>query len=275
MGIDLTKLNKAIDTFGSLQKANAQLETERLALEKKNAQLKQANQKMAATRDKLSGQAENLRATVKNYEGQIQSLYNRIKAHGPQYDLFSGFMAMVVGSPSVTDSLTTLLGIFQKLNGSGWYVNKNADDMRSLFVRTVMGDYLKCFRCDTCGARFITNKEPKHKYFGNGYYCPACHNSYAVKEDDSFLKALVSEKQLDDTQRLETVMEELKVLLPFEAFLDVPCEICHELVKEWDDYNIELAIQGIGYGHTHCWRSELGQLREFRKAIEIFKKETK
>ena len=144
--------------------------------------------------------------------------------------------------------------------------------MRSLFVHTVMGDYLKCYRCDFCGAKFITNKKPKNKYVGNGYYCPACHDWYAVKEDDSFLKALVSEKQLEDTLHLEEVLEEYEVLEPFKSFLNVPCEICREPVKEWGDYNVKLAIQGIGCGHTQCWNSELGRLIEFRRAIEKMKK---
>ncbi|MBA7691025.1 hypothetical protein ES703_99563 [subsurface metagenome] len=184
-------------------------------------------------------------------------------------------MAMVDESPSVTDSVKNLVASFQKLIDSGWHISKNADEMRSLFIRTVMGDYLKCYRCGSCGAKFITNKKPQNKYFGNGYQCPVCHNWYAVKEDDSFLEALVSEKQLEDTQHLEKVLQEHEVLLPFKAFLNAPCEICHEPVKEWDDYNVKLAIEGIGCGHTHCWKSESGQMKELLKAIQKFKKDTK
>jgi len=241
-------------------------------LEKGNTQLKQDNEKLAATRDKLAGQVEDMNAKVTSCQSQLQSLYNQIKVHSHQYELFCGFMAMVAESPSVTDTIDTLIDSFQKFKEPGWHLPKNADEMRSLFVRTIMGDYLKCFRCDSCGAKFITNKKPKYKFFGNGYQCPVCHNWHAVKEDDSFLKALVSEQQLDDTQHLEKVLEEHEVLLPFEAFLNAPCEICHEPIKEWDDYNVKLAIEGIGCGHTHCWNSELGRLIEFRKAIEKVKK---
>ena len=147
--------------------------------------------------------------------------------------------------------------------------------MRSLFICTVIGDYLKCFRCDSCGAKFITNKKPKYKYFGNGYQCPACHNWYAIKDDDSFLEALVSEKQLEDTQHLDKVLEEYGVLEPFKAFLNVPCEICHEPITEWGDYSVKLVIQGIGCGHTQCWNSELGRLIELQKVIEKVKKDVK
>ena len=134
---------------------------------------------------------------------------------------------------------------------------------------------MKCFRCDACGAKFITNKKPKDKFFGNGYQCPVCHNWYAVKEDDSFLKALVSEKQLEDTLHLEEVLKEIEVLEPFKAFFNVPCEICHEPVKEWDDYNVKLAIEGIGCGHTHCWNSQTGQFKQIGKTIQKLKKDTK
>jgi hypothetical protein len=71
---------------------------------------------------------------------------------------------------------------------------------------------------------------------------------------------------------LEEVLEEYEVLEPFKSFLNVPCEICREPVKEWGDYNVKLAIQGIGCGHTQCWNSELGRLIESRRAIEKMKK---
>jgi len=270
--VDFAKLNEVVEKFGSLQKANAQLETDKLALEKGNAQLKQENKDLAATRDKLAGQVEDMNTKMEDYQSQLQSLSNQIKGHSYQYELFCGFMAMVAESPSVTDSLKTLVASLQKLIDSGWYISKNADEMRSLFVRTVMGDYLKCYRCDSCGARFIVNKEPHYKFYGNEYYCPACHYSLDVKEDNSFLKALVSEKQIENTQYLKEVLEEIQTLKSFKAFLSVPCEICHELIGEWDDYNVKLAIQGIGCGHTSCWNSKLGRLREFRKAVEKVKK---
>ncbi|MFC2016520.1 hypothetical protein ACFLUF_02275 [Chloroflexota bacterium] len=263
--IDFKKLNKAVAKFGSLQKVNARLE-------KGNAQLKQENKNLEATRDKLSGQIEDINSKIEDYQSQFQSLSDQIKVNRDQYELFCGFMAMVAESPSVTDSIDVLIEAFQKLKETGSVLSKNADEMRSLFVRTVIGDYLKCYRCDSCGARFIVNKEPHYKFYGNEYYCPACHYSLGVKEDDSFLKALVSEKQVEDTQHLEKVLEKYGVLEPFKAFLNVPCEICHESITEWGDYSVKLVIQGIGCGHTQCWNSELGRLIELGKAIEKVKK---
>ena len=96
-----------------------------------------------------------------------------------------------------------------------------------------------------------------------------------VKEDDSFLKALVSEKQLEDTLRLEEVLKEIEVLEPFKAFFKVHCEICHEPIKKWDDYNVKLAIESIGCGHTHCWNSQTGQFKQIGKTIQKLKEDTK
>ena len=272
--IDFTKLNEAVERFGSLQKANARLEKEGLTLEKENNQLKQENDELSLTSRRLASQIEDMSRKIEDRDSRLQSLYSEINVRSYQYELFCGFMAMVAESPSVTDSIEILIAVFQKLRDPGWSLPKSADDMRSLFVLVVMGDYLKCFRCDSCGAKFITNKEPQGKYFGNGCQCPVCHSWYAVGEDDSFLKALVSEKQLEDTLQLERVLREIETLKAFKAFLNAPCEMCHEPIKEWDDYDVELAFQGVGCGHTHCWKSELGRLRQLAKTIQKVKQDT-
>jgi len=271
--VDFTKLNQAVAEFGSLQKANAQLNAEKAVLGKESTQLKQDNKQMTAHKGKLAGQIAGMSSKVKSCQSQLQSLYDQIKVHSRQYELFCGFMAMVAESPSVTDSIDILIAALQKLKETGWYLPKNADEMRSLFICTIMGDYLKCFRCDACGAKFITNQKPKYKLFGNGYYCPVCHNWYAIKEDDSFLEAMVSEKQLKDTRNLDKLMEEYRVLEPFKAFLDMQCEICHEPIKEWDDYNVKLVIQDIGCGHTQCWNGTVGQIRQLGKVVQKIKQD--
>jgi predicted RNA-binding Zn-ribbon protein involved in translation (DUF1610 family) len=273
--IDLAKLSEALEKFGSLQKANAQLEKDKLTLGKGNAQLNKENKKLAVTGDKLASQIDDINAKITSGQNKLQALANNIEVYSYQYKLFCGFMAMVTESPSVTDAIDTLIDSFQKLKEPVWYLPKNADEMRSLFIRTVLGDYLKCFRCDSCGAKFIANSKPKHKLFGNGYQCPVCHNWYAVKEDDSFIKALVSEQQLENTQQLEKVLEEYEKIEPFGTFLNIPCGICHEPVKEWDDYNVKLAIEGTGCGHISCWGSELGQLRQLFKVLDKEQKEKK
>ncbi len=79
--IDFAKLNEAVEKFGSLQKANAQLEKDKLALEKGNAQLKHENKNLEATRDTLAGQVEDINTKTGDYQSQLQSLYTQIKTH--------------------------------------------------------------------------------------------------------------------------------------------------------------------------------------------------
>jgi len=105
---------------------------------------------------------------------------------------------MLVTSPSVDTSLKTMMALFQKLTDSGWALTSTPDQMRSLFVSKIMGDHLKCFRCKGCGNKFITNREPEGGIYSKLYICPSCHSPYQVVPDDSFLKAMVSEKQLND-----------------------------------------------------------------------------
>ena len=70
-------------------------------------------------------------------------------------------------------------------------------------------------------------------------------------------------------------MEEYEVLEPFKAFLNVPCEICHEPITERGDYSVKLVIQGTGCGHIQCWNSQVGQWRQLVKVIQKFKKDMK
>jgi hypothetical protein len=82
-------------------------------------------------------------------------------------------------------------------------------------------------------------------------------------------------KQLEDIQHMEEVLKENDMLKPFKHFLKVPCEICHEPIEAWDDYNTKLVIQGTGFGHTSCWESQSGQMRQLTKAIQNMREDTK
>ena len=274
--VDAKKLKEALEQFGSLQNAVENLQRERQAQEGQIDRLRKDNNKLTVNRNGLSGEVEELKNFINEHKAKLQDLADNIERHGTQYMLFCGFMAMLFGSPSVTDSIDTLVALFKRLKESGWYVSKNPEELRSIFIRTVMGDYLKSFRCEACGAKFITNKEPEYKLLGSGYYCPVCHNWYAVKDDDSFLRVMISDgKQFDDIQHMEEVLMENEILKPFKHFLKVPCEICHEPVEAWDDYNTKLVIQGTGFGHTSCWKSQAGQMRQLTKAIQHVREDTK
>ncbi|MFC1909497.1 hypothetical protein ACFLXD_06620 [Chloroflexota bacterium] len=61
----------------------------------------------------------------------------------------------------------------------------------------------------------------------------------------------------------------------FKAFFNVSCEICGKPVLEWDKQNVEMAIDGIGYGRTSCWNSQVGRWKQLGKAIQNIKKDIK
>ena len=103
----------------------------------------------------------------------------------------------------------------------------------------------------------------------NHYGCPACQLFHGVKADDSFLSAMVSEEQLENTLRIEEVLKENEALLPLKAFLDVPCEICGEPITEWTEQNVKIAVDRSGWGHTKCWNSTIGQIRKIAKPTKI------
>jgi predicted RNA-binding Zn-ribbon protein involved in translation (DUF1610 family) len=210
-----------------------------------------------------------------NSQNQLQSIEDKINEFGHQFELFCGFLAMVNGSPTVTESIDKLIVLFQTLKEPDWYSLKTPEGLRSLFVNQVLGDYLKCFHCKNCGAKVIVNKPPYKKGFGYGYKCPSCHLGSYIVADDSFLKAMASKQQLEDTESLIKVKKEYDTLLPFKAFLNAPCEVCHKPVGEWDAFNVKLAIQGAGCGHTSCWNSELGKMRQTLITIQKFKKDSK
>jgi len=273
--INGTKLKQALEKFGSLEKAVENLGNEKEVLEKENSSLQKENEELKLAKKKLTTEIDDLTNEYAEKKKRLQALADNFGKWERQYNLFQDFIAMLLGSPSAETSLKSLISLLQELTEAGWVLTKDADELRSLFVHTVMGDYLKCFRCDACGAKLITNKKPKYQSIGHGYHCPVCYDSHALKEDDSFLKAMVSENKLQNIQYTEELVNENEVLKPFKAFLNVPCEVCHEPVNEWNDYNVKLAIEGIGCGHTSCWKSEYGQMKEFLKAIQKVKKDTK
>jgi primosomal replication protein N len=181
---------------------------------------------------------------------------DNIKPRLRQYMLSASFLAMASSSPSVTKPRETLITSLMKLVDSGWYSSTTPEDLRSLFVRTMMGDFLKCFRCHSCGAQFIVNREP-NKYTHKHYECPVCHRS-EVRADDSFLKAMVSEEQMENVRRARQVQNENDQLKPFQVFFSVPCEICGQPITEWTERNIKPGIKGYGWGHLACWNTTKG-----------------
>lgn len=261
--INGAKLKQAVDKFDSLEKAIENFENKKEVLEKESSKLQKTYEELKLTKEKFIADIDDLTNEYSEQKKKLQSLGDNFGKWERQYNLFQGFIAMLIGSPSAETSLKSLISLLQELTESGWVITKDADELRSLFVHTVMGDYLKCFRCDACGAKFITNKKAEHKFLGGDYYCPVCHYWHAVKEDDSFLKAMVSEKKLQDTRYVGELLNENEVLKPFKAFLNVPCEICGQPINEWTEDNVKAVMSGYGWAHTKCWNGDVGKLKLF------------
>jgi hypothetical protein len=231
--VDGNKLKQAILKFGSLEKSVTALQKERQLLLTQNNELKQKVAKLRLESDNLIAENLDMKNKLDQQKKQLQLQSERIEHQNRQFRLFEGFLAMLVGSPSVTKSMESLIASLQMLLNSGWQAVEKADELRSHFIRTVMGDYLKCFRCLNCGASFMVNNEPHYKYFSNYYECPACHFHHKVIADDSFLKAMVSESQMENVRRVEEFQKENDTLKPFKLFFDLPCEVCKQPVTEW------------------------------------------
>jgi predicted RNA-binding Zn-ribbon protein involved in translation (DUF1610 family) len=231
--VDGNKLKQAILKFGSLEKSVTALQKEGQLLLTQNNELKQKVAKLRLESDNLIAENLDMKNKLDQQKKQLQLQAELIEQSKRQYQLFEGFLAMVVGSPSVTKPIEDLIVTLKTLLDSGWHTSHKADDLRSLFIRTVMGDYLKCFRCLNCGASFMVNNEPHYKYFSNYYECPACHFHHKVIADDSFLKAMVSESQMENVRRVEEFQKENDTLKPFKLFSDLPCEVCKQPVTEW------------------------------------------
>ena len=266
---DGAKINKALDEFGSLDKALESMQKEKIILEGQLEQLEQSITKLKLERGKSSSALKVINGKFQYKQNQLQSILKKVEKHQSQYDLFEGFLAMIAGSPSVQDSLESLITTFQKLRrGEGWQTLKNVEELRTTFIRKVMGDFLKCYRCDNCGARFIVNRKPHKESFKRSYQCPACYLSYHLTEDDSFLKVMVSEAQIENVHRLERVLEENEALRPLKVFLDLPCDVCGKPITEWTDYIVQKGVKEHCWGHAECWNSDNGHFKQLVKLAE-------
>jgi len=257
--VDGTKLKQALSRFGALTRANEGLERENSTLEKANAGLRKEHRQLKVMRDKLLLEMSEINKRLDDSKNELTSLVSKINERKRQYQLFEGFLSMLADSPSVATALESIVGLFQKLQSSGWHLSGKPEELKTLFIRTIFGDYLNCFTCDHCGAKFIVNKDPHWKYQSNRYLCPSCYN-HRVRADDSFLKAIVTTEQLERTRLAQDLEKENKILRPLRAFLNVACQICHEPIIEWTEGNVKLAVSGYGWGHAKCWNSPAGQL---------------
>lgn len=261
--INGAKLKQAVEKFGSLEKALENFENKKEVLETESSKLQKTNEELKLAKEKLIADIDELTNEYSEQKKKLQSLADNFGKWERQYNLFQGFIAMLLGSPSVDTSLRSLISLLQELIESGWMITKNTDELRSYFISTIMGDYLKSFQCKVCEAKFVVNREPYYQSISNYYQCPACHASFGVEPNDSFVKAMVSEEQMENIILMEETLKENKALEPLKAFLNVPCEICGYLINEWTEDNVKAVMSGYGWAHTKCWNGDVGKLKLF------------
>lgn len=268
--VDGARLREAIEKHGSLSKALAVMESQRQSLEAEIADLR--GQQLTTVNEimNLSVQITALQRDVQERKKVLGDLDRMVERDQRQYDLFEAFMAMVLTSPSrggkcIGDLITSL----QQIAEWGWFTAKSAEDLRNAFVRIVLGDYLHCFRCGKCGAKFIVNREP---YDHGEYQCLTCRSSLWVEADDSFLEEMVSPGKPEEVSRAQELQKEVDRLKPLEVFLDIPCAICGKPMPndKWVREDIVRIFKDAPKAHPACWKTPIGQLilfREYTKAL--------
>lgn len=261
-------IKKALDEFGSMEEANKHLRNENLALKEQNQLLLRQNAGLKQEQQQLVGAVSSLNAKENELTSTLQLQTKKILENSHRLDLVEGMLAMIAGSPSVTKPLDTLINSLKILKDEGWPAGKPAQDLKSYFINTVMGDYLKSFHCDFCGTSFIVNKELTHGTVYMHYYCPVCFTWSKVKPDKSFLTGMVTGKQLENVHYAVDLKEENDKLQPLKLFLNYPCEFCMEPIMEWTDNNVKMGMQGYGWAHDKCWNTGKGKTKQYAIFLE-------
>jgi hypothetical protein len=207
--VDGAKLKQALKEFGSLDKAVDTLRIQKRALEadvsslaKKKADRLGEVRRLDNTINKYKQYLADLKEALQRNKQSFEEYINSIKEFMRQYAIFESFVAMLQASPSERKSVGDLAGYILMIGERVWDFYDQPDRLRYLFVNTVLGDHLKCYRCSRCGLQFIANKEPK-SYILN-FSCPSCGLSWDVHPDDSFLKAMLgSSSKSTETNRTQ------------------------------------------------------------------------
>jgi len=194
--VDGTRLKQALEEFGSLQKAVDILKRQKKVLAADISALTKdrANRLGEINRleNTINGYKQNLdclKKAIQKYKQDVDEYMNSFKQFMRQYYMFESFVAMLQTSPSEKKSIRDLASRILMVGEAIWEVYSLPDKLRYLFVTTVLGGHLKCYRCDRCGLKFIANKEPQSHLLG--YSCPSCGLTFYVQADDSFLEAML------------------------------------------------------------------------------------
>jgi hypothetical protein len=207
--VDGAKLKQALEEFGSLDKAVDTLRIQKKALEADVSALtkKRTNRlgeikRLDDTINEYKQNLTNLKEALQKNKQSHEEYMNNQKEFMLQYAIFQGFVAMLQTSPAERKSIRDLASYILMLGEKIWDFYDQPNRLRYLFVTTVLGDYLKSYRCNKCGLKFIANKEPE-SYIRN-FSCPNCGVLGHLSADDSFLEAMLgSSSEPTETSRTQ------------------------------------------------------------------------
>lgn len=267
--VNTSALNEALSRYGSLQEATTCLERAKKSLEDEVGRLGRGKAALEREMAARRAAAKTLGAQKAQQRQALEQLQARVKKSGRQWDLFEGFIGMVLTSPSTQARLTDLIAILQRLENEGWSTTRTTDELRTLFVCTLLGNHLRCYRCRRCGANFIVNREPYYSHYDSNYHCPACHTSLHVEADDSFLQAMLSPEGIKEVSILEELERQVERQKPLEVFLDIPCFICGKPpANNWSREQAVDTFKKSRWAHQPCWGTPAGQVAQMGELVK-------
>lgn len=265
-------VRRAIEEHYSLGKAIDANNNEIALQHKEHTQLKKQNSELKSDNTRITASNKIVDKSLYEKRFEYSKLTLAVMEQRSQYELFQGFLTMLVNSPSVNRPIESLISSLQQIMRSGWYSPRTQKQWMDLFVQRVFGDYLHSFRCNECGSRFMIGEATNKRYSNYSIQCPCCHCSSWVKPDDSFLRAMVAEDQLMNIYHARSMMEENAILRPFKVLPTTPCNICGKPITDWTEDEVKRLAAGLGWGHKDCWNTFLGKIKQIALVGEYIPK---
>jgi len=208
-------LKQAVEEFGSLQKAINSLKIQKKTLQTDLLALTRDMNSKEKTRVKYLEDLNHLKKTIEERKQNLDDLEKAFRKYRQdanefidnnkqlivQYYMVEGFVAMLHTSPSTKESIKELASNILMMGEAVWKFSNEPNKLRRLFVHTVLGEHLHCYRCDRCGLKLITNKEPQSHI--TGYWCPDCGVLSSLKADNSFLEAMLNSSDPADAKETQ------------------------------------------------------------------------
>jgi hypothetical protein len=229
--VDAARLKQLLSEFGSLERAAQAKRKEINTLEENGVQLRGGCAKLTGDIEALEKHHETLHSRIAEKNALLQQIEGKVEQRRWQYTLFESFIAMLLTSPSREVTLRELVSSLDKLEQSRWRTVRKPEELRGIFVRVFLGYYLKCFQCGECGAKFLLNMQPRYQPLSAPCSCPSCRSTARVKEDESFLEAMLSLGREENFDREQALQQEVDRLRPLEVFQDIPCATCGKPIR--------------------------------------------